>query len=771
MAKHIHIHFAPRKRAQDQAPGSVPPSPMMPLVEALHAALAAREGTKQDVHTEDDLVKGKSDAAFSKNVATEMHAGKPQKQALAIAYATKREAAKDAGFDESKVKRDEGGKFSAQQHMAAAEHHEAKAAEHHQQYTQTTASSQATARNAHQEAADLHKQAAGHVQAQTGWQAHTTQKALNATKLANEASAKVAGPASIDQLKAVAGNPKASVEERAAAVAQLDKMEKAANAVAASPHAVPEQFAHEPGMKTPAGMEGPGWGTAHPYAGGSLASHKAVGGPTKSKILNTYIKKPGPDGQTPAQPPSASKPPMTLSGVVVPSEKAKAANALAKLGFHAPVPKPLGKPTYAPGAETPVKLTGKPMGLHPALAAVTPPGTAPAGSPQSPKGEINQVTGKPTSAKATATKAATHELLSSGHPFSVDELMKATGAKSTSTLMTALSDLKSPKYAGKLGHLNIVKRPDGQYHVQKGEAAAGAAPDKTAMIKQIATSSAAPEHKEAAINALQGPTPAGPVAPAVAKKTIWGTPKMSAPKNNLQVKAGQAMGNMAIKSSGPVLHSNFSATPQQSAKLAANMKPAGAPEGVIHISKTLAALGAKGVSIKHVGKNPLAVQAKMVKALAAQHHVPLQYHGASPPAAAPAEKPASPLLQEEAAKAAQLKAIGLKKGASLKAKYGDNPAPVQLIQKFTAAPSSADVAKTHPVGSAVDVKHLSGVTSPGKVIGHENGKVKVQYSGSSSGTGLHHPGAVKVLHVDPKSAANAYKGTHAGPLHIGPMKK
>jgi hypothetical protein len=42
------------------------------------------------------LMRGKSDRAFSKNVATEMDAGKPQKQALAIAYATKRKSSKMA---------------------------------------------------------------------------------------------------------------------------------------------------------------------------------------------------------------------------------------------------------------------------------------------------------------------------------------------------------------------------------------------------------------------------------------------------------------------------------------------------------------------------------------------------------------------------------------------------------------------------------------------------------------------------------------------------
>ena len=40
------------------------------------------------------LVKSASPMAFRKNVKAEMAAGKPQKQAVAIAYATKRAAAK-----------------------------------------------------------------------------------------------------------------------------------------------------------------------------------------------------------------------------------------------------------------------------------------------------------------------------------------------------------------------------------------------------------------------------------------------------------------------------------------------------------------------------------------------------------------------------------------------------------------------------------------------------------------------------------------------------
>ena len=42
------------------------------------------------------LVKSKSPAAFRKNVAAEVHSGKPVKQAVAIAYSVKRDAAKSA---------------------------------------------------------------------------------------------------------------------------------------------------------------------------------------------------------------------------------------------------------------------------------------------------------------------------------------------------------------------------------------------------------------------------------------------------------------------------------------------------------------------------------------------------------------------------------------------------------------------------------------------------------------------------------------------------
>jgi len=45
------------------------------------------------------LIKSKSDKAFKSNIKAEIGAGKPQKQAVAIAYATKRSAKKASGGD------------------------------------------------------------------------------------------------------------------------------------------------------------------------------------------------------------------------------------------------------------------------------------------------------------------------------------------------------------------------------------------------------------------------------------------------------------------------------------------------------------------------------------------------------------------------------------------------------------------------------------------------------------------------------------------------
>ncbi len=59
------------------------------------------------------LSKGKSPKAFSENVKTEMNAGKPQKQALAIAYSVKR---KSKGYAK-------GGEVEPQEEMIAPKEH------------------------------------------------------------------------------------------------------------------------------------------------------------------------------------------------------------------------------------------------------------------------------------------------------------------------------------------------------------------------------------------------------------------------------------------------------------------------------------------------------------------------------------------------------------------------------------------------------------------------------------------------------------------------
>lgn len=50
------------------------------------------------------LSKSSSKQAFKKNVATEVKAGRPVKQAVAIAYATKRQAAKKTSKSKGKTK-------------------------------------------------------------------------------------------------------------------------------------------------------------------------------------------------------------------------------------------------------------------------------------------------------------------------------------------------------------------------------------------------------------------------------------------------------------------------------------------------------------------------------------------------------------------------------------------------------------------------------------------------------------------------------------------
>lgn len=77
----------------------------------------------------------------------------------------------------------------------------------------------------------------------------------------------------------------------------------------------------------------------------------------------------------------------------------------------------------------------------------------------------NQYTGglgaKPETVKEKGVKSGVHELLSSGHPFTMEELQKITGASTIKQISDALAMLKNPKYAGSKGTLEIVKTPQG----------------------------------------------------------------------------------------------------------------------------------------------------------------------------------------------------------------------------------------------------------------------------------------------------------------------
>lgn len=97
---------------------------------------------------------------------------------------------------------------------------------------------------------------------------------------------------------------------------------------------------------------------------------------------------------------------------------------------------------------------------------------------------------KPTKASAKGVKGGVHELLSSGHSFTFEELKAATGVTTDKHLSSALSELKNPKWAGPKGALTILKVGN-HYYVQKADPNAGqskpeAAPKPVAEAKPAA---------------------------------------------------------------------------------------------------------------------------------------------------------------------------------------------------------------------------------------------------------------------------------------------
>jgi hypothetical protein len=79
-------------------------------------------------------------------------------------------------------------------------------------------------------------------------------------------------------------------------------------------------------------------------------------------------------------------------------------------------------------------------------------------------GEHEGFTGeKPTTAEGKTIKDKMRHLLSSGHPFTKEELKKLLGIERDKQVDDYLTNLKNPKYAGPKGALQIVKNPDGHW--------------------------------------------------------------------------------------------------------------------------------------------------------------------------------------------------------------------------------------------------------------------------------------------------------------------
>lgn len=76
-------------------------------------------------------------------------------------------------------------------------------------------------------------------------------------------------------------------------------------------------------------------------------------------------------------------------------------------------------------------------------------------------------TPKPKEAKSKVAKHAVHELLSSGHPFHIDELAEITGHQNKTSLASWISMFKNDKTAGPKGKLDIVKVGPHTYQVVK----------------------------------------------------------------------------------------------------------------------------------------------------------------------------------------------------------------------------------------------------------------------------------------------------------------
>jgi hypothetical protein len=102
---------------------------------------------------------------------------------------------------------------------------------------------------------------------------------------------------------------------------------------------------------------------------------------------------------------------------------------------------------------------------------------------------------KPTSVKSKTAKAAVHELLSTGHTFTKQELMDIAGVKTEKLFSDYMAMLKNPKYAGPAGALQIMSK-NGHYYVAMPDGTQAPAPPKDTFVMDPALD---PEFKKPAL--------------------------------------------------------------------------------------------------------------------------------------------------------------------------------------------------------------------------------------------------------------------------------
>lgn len=526
MARHIHIHFAPR-RTRDQALGSVPgqqrhpPAEVSKLVQVLMQAIADRQSgrtTDEQARARNgQFTSGSGGGGGGKSATKKSGRGNPNfgsEKASAMKAHAARAAAAEAEDEHEGPSPLEQHWIGA--HTAIAKKHRLKVHNLGWGVTESGIASR-TSGGVLESEVDHDKGVVHHYLDGDHIGSDRIPKHLlkHATRDAGEwdeskhpraeggqfSSAQHAAAAKNheDAANAHEASAQASMGPVQAAHAQAATMHKEAADLHAKAHShmaantgLGQEFARSAHAKTKqaaAASNSPAVQQAQNSMGEAYSKLKAVAGDPKQPVARRaeavkHLEAMEKQAETLAKSPHAQAP-ATASGMIGLNDPNHPANT--------PMPK-----TALGGTQ--IKPMPKPgTGFQPTITSPMGPGNPLAGVGEQSGGGEGPAGDKPTMATAAGSaKAKTHQLLSSGHPFHVEELMKATGVNNKATIMTALSDLKNPKYAGALGALTIEKRPDGMYHVTKAPAGGfkavggAAAPNATPGAAPTAGTPAAP---------------------------------------------------------------------------------------------------------------------------------------------------------------------------------------------------------------------------------------------------------------------------------------